>query len=255
MINLRRTLYQLRFTNLAYWRNPSSALFTFAFPLMFLVIFTALLGRHTFMLDGRLVHQTTYYVAAMASYGLISACYVNLAMVMTFQRDQGILKRVQGTPMPSMAHLAARVIHALAVAALLVILTAAFGRIVYQADLPTGMALLRFVVMFLVGALSFSALAFAVSSIIPNADAAPALVNITIMPLLFLSGIFIPLGDHAPTWVTWVGKLFPVRHFAAGMQAGFLGTAFNWSDVGVVALWGAVGLAVAARRFDAEPRV
>ena len=254
MINLRRTLYQLRFTNLAYWRNPSSALFTFAFPLMFLVIFTALLGRHTFTLDGRLVHQTTYYVAAMASYGLISACYVNLAMVMTFQRDQGILKRIQGTPMPSMAYLAARVIHALAVAALLVVLTAAFGRVFYQADLPTGMALARFVAMFFVGALSFSALAFAVSSIIPNADAAPALVNITIMPLLFLSGIFIPLGDNTPSWVNWVGKFFPVRHFAAGMQSGFLGTAFSWSDVGIVAIWGAVGLVVAARRFDAEPR-
>ena len=97
MINLRRTLYQLRFTNLAYWRNPSSALFTFAFPLMFLVIFTALLGRHTFMLDGRLVHQTTYYVAAMASYGLISACYVNLAMVM------GLIP-VGGVPLPLVSH-------------------------------------------------------------------------------------------------------------------------------------------------------
>ena len=156
--------------------------------------------------------------------------------------------------MPSMAYLAARVIHALLVAALLVVLTAAFGRVFYQADLPTGLALARFVVMFFVGALSFSAMAFAVSSIIPNADAAPALVNITIMPLLFLSGIFIPLGDHTPTWIVWVGKFSPVRHFAAGMQSGFLGTAFNWNDVAVVTLWGALGLALAARRFDAEPR-
>jgi ABC-2 type transport system permease protein len=255
VINLRRTFYQLRYTNLAYWRNPSSALFTFAFPLMFLVIFTSLLGRHTFMLNGHLTHQTTYYVAAMASYGLISACYVNLAMVMTFQRDTGILKRVQGTPMPPAAYLAARVLHALAVAGLLIVITAAFGRVFYQADMPTGLALMRFVAMFLVGALSFSALAFAVSSIIPNADAAPAVVNITIMPLLFLSGIFIPLGDHTPTWIVWVGKFFPVRHFAEGMQSGFLGTAFRWSDVAVVAIWGMLGLVVAARRFNVEPRV
>ena len=38
------TLRQVRFTNKSFWRNPASAFFTFAFPLMFLVIFTALLG-------------------------------------------------------------------------------------------------------------------------------------------------------------------------------------------------------------------
>ncbi len=253
MINLRRTLAQLRYTNLAYWRNPSSALFTFAFPLMFLVIFSALLGQHTFMLDGRLVHQTTYYVAEMSSYGLISACYLNLSIAVSFQREQGVLKRIQGTPLPSWVYLAARVLHALGVAVVLVAITALFGRLVLQADLPTGFALARFVVMFFVGALSFSALAFAVSTFVPNADAAPALINISIMPLLFLSGIFIPLGDHTPAWITWTGQIFPVRHFAAGMQSGFLGTAFNWGDVGVVALWGGLGLLIAARRFRLEP--
>ena len=61
------TLTQMRYVNKAFWRNPASAFFTFAFPLMFLVIFTALLGGGQVRIGGHLVHQSAYYVAAMAS--------------------------------------------------------------------------------------------------------------------------------------------------------------------------------------------
>ena len=74
------------------------------------------------------------------------------------------------------------------------------------------------------------------------------------MPLLFLSGIFIPFGNATPSWILWVARLFPVRHFAAGLQAGFLGTPFDWVDVAVVAAWGAFGLDLAVRFFSWEPR-
>jgi ABC-2 type transport system permease protein len=245
---------QVRFTNKAFWRNPASAFFTFAFPLMFLVIFTALLGNGEVLLGGKLVKQTTYYVAAMSAFAVISACYTNIAISVTFQRDGGILKRARGTPMPGWGYLAARVIHAMLMALLLVVITAAFGRAFYSATIPVGGTLLRFVLMLLVGSASFCALGLALTSIIPNADASPAVVNATILPLLFLSGVFIPLGDNAPNWIVWVGRIFPVRHFADGMQAGFLGTPFRWTDLLAVALWGTAGLVVAARWFSWEPR-
>jgi ABC-2 type transport system permease protein len=246
---------QVRYTNKAFWRNPASAFFTFAFPLMFLVIFTALLGNghvrltHTFS-----VRASTYYVSAMASFAVITACYTNVAMNVTFQRDLGILKRTRGTPMPSAVYLGARVAHALLVAILLVVITVLFGRLFYSAQVPSGMTLLRFAVMLLVGAGAFAGLAFAISGAIPNSDAAPAVVNASILPLLFLSGIFIPIGVNSPAWIRWVAKIFPVGHFAQAMQAGFLGTRFHWSDVLVVALWGVGGLLVATRTFTWEPR-
>ena len=248
------TASQLRNVNRAYWRNPSAAFFTFAFPLMFLVIFTSLLGSGKVEIGPHLVHQSTYYVAAMAAYGLISAAYVNVAITIAFQRDSGILKRVRGTPLPSSVYFGARVAHALLVAVLLVAITSAFGRLFYSADLPSGATLVKFGVMLLVGAAAFNSLAFAVTTIIPNADASPAIVNATILPLLFLSGIFIPIGNHAPAWIVWVARVFPVRHFAAGMQSGFIGTAFHWSDVLVVGAWGVAGLLLAVRGFSWEPR-
>jgi ABC-2 type transport system permease protein len=247
------TLAQMRYVNKAFWRNPASAFFTFAFPLMFLVIFTALLGGGTVLLGGHLVHQSTYYVAAMGAFAVITVCYNNTAIGLTFQRDAGVLKRTNGTPLPSAVFFAAKVLHALLVSLLLVAITVTFGKVVYQADMPTGGPLFQFLVILMVGAASFCALGFAITAVIPNADAAAPIVNATILPLLFLSGVFIPLGDNAPGWITWVARIFPVKHFADGIQAGFLGTAFHWSDVLIVGVWGVVALLVALRYFSWEP--
>jgi len=251
---LRLTGVQLRYVNKAFWRNPASAFFTFAFPLMFLVIFTALLGHSTVEIGTRSVDTSTYYVASMACFSVITACFNNIASAVSFQREDGILKRAHGTPLPSAAFLGARIVHAVIVAVLLVAITAAFGRAVYQADVPTGLTLARFIVALLVGAAAFCALGLAATAVIPNADAAAPIVNAIILPIEFLSGIFIPFGNTTPAWVLWLARVFPVRHFVQAMEAGFLGTPFRWTDVLVVAAWGIGGMLLAVRFFTWEPR-
>jgi ABC-2 type transport system permease protein len=92
-------------------------------------------------------------------------------------------------------------------------------------------------------------------------------VNATILPLLFLSGIFFPIGDDAPAWIKAVSNIFPIRHFFEAMVNGFLGNLtvstpggpvrvfpFDWWDLAVVAIWGVVGLLLAVRYFSWEPR-
>jgi ABC-2 type transport system permease protein len=207
------TLFQLRYVNKAFWRNPASAFFTFTLPLMFLIIFTALLGSGRLLLGGRMVHQSTYYVAAMGAFSVITACYNNLAVSLCFQRDAGILKRTNGTPLPGGVYFSARVLHALGVAVLLVAITVGFGRLVYQAEVPTGASLARFLVILTVGAMSFCALGFAITAAIPNTDAAAPIVYATILPLLFLSGIFIPMGDNTPAWGC-AGAILTMRYFS-----------------------------------------
>ncbi len=248
------TTSQIRYVNKSFWRNPASAFFTFAFPLMFLVIFTSLLGHYTVQIGTRSVSSATYYVASMATFAVITACYNNIAIQLTFQRDAGVLKRTNGTPLPSSAFLGARIVHALLISVLLVAITAAFGSALYGASIPTGLTLVRFLIMLVVGAASFCALGLAVTAAIPNAEASAAIVNATILPLLFLSGIFIPFGNNTPSWILWIARVFPVKHFADGMQAGFLGTPFHWSDVLVVAAWGLAGLLLAVRFSSWEPR-
>ncbi len=142
-----------------------------------------------------------------------------------------------------------------------------FGKAFYDGTFPMGTALLEFTLTFLVGALSFAALALALTGVIPNADAAPPIVNAAILPLLFLSGIFIPLGDDAPSWIRFIGAVFPVKHFADAMRAAYLSKVvvqtpvgpvhafvFAWSDLLVIALWGVAGLVLASRYFSWEPR-
>lgn len=253
MSTLVLTFSQIRYVNKAFWRNPSRAFFTFAFPLMFLVIFTSLLGNGTVHIGALSVKSSTYYVAAMASFAVITACYNNMAIAVSVQRDSGILKRIDGSPLPKGSFLGSRILHALLVAVLLVIVTAAFGQAFYSADIPSGILLFRFLVMLMVGAAAFCALGLAITALIPNADASAPIVNATILPLLFLSGIFIPIGNTTPSWILWIARIFPIRHFASGMQAGFVGTPFDWTDVLVVAGWGVAGLLLAIRFFRWEP--
>jgi ABC-2 type transport system permease protein len=248
------TFSQLRYVNKAYWRSPAQAFFAIVYPLMFLVIFTSIFRSSNVQFGASRVNEATFYVPAMAALAVITICFNNIAAAVTFQRDSGVLKRVDGTPLPSASFFGARILHAVLVAVLLVIITAAFGRAFYSADIPTGVTLLRMLVILVVGAAAFCSLGFAISSFIPNADAALPIVNVIILPLLFLSGVFIPLGNNPPAWMAWVGRIFPVRHFLSGMQAGFLGGPFSWTDVLIVAAWGLAGLLLAIRFFRWEPR-
>lgn len=248
------TLSQLHYVNKAYWRNPAAAFFAVAYPLMFLVIFTAIFRNSDVQFGAGRVNEATYYVPGIAALAVITVCFNNIAVAITFQRDSGVLKRTNGTPLPSAVFFGARILHAMLVSVLLVVITAAFGHIFYNADIPSGAALFRTLVMLIVGSAAFCALGFAMASIIPNADASLPIVNAVILPLLFLSGVFIPLGNDAPTWMMWIGRIFPVHHFLTAMQAGFLGGPFDWTDVVVVAVWGIGGLVFAMRFFRWTPR-
>ena len=92
-------------------------------------------------------------------------------------------------------------------------------------------------------------------------------MNAAILPLLFLSGIFFPLDDNTPEWIVFIGNVFPVKHFVDAMRSAYLSKVvvptpagpihafpFDWSDLLVIALWGVIGLALAARYFSWEPR-
>jgi len=248
------TLRQLKYTNRAFWRNPASAFFTFAFPLMFLVIFTAIFSGKTDTSFGR-VNISTYYIPAIATFSIITATYTNLAVSVTFLREAGTLKRVRGTPMPAVSYLTARIIHAILMAILLVVIVTAFGVAFYHAHI-TARPLPAFIVTIVVGAACFSALGLALTSRIPNADAAPAIVNASILPLLFLSGVFIALPKHT-TWYVALAKVFPVYHFARAMLSAFflpVGSGFQGFDLLIMGIWGVAGLAAAVWRFSWEPR-
>ncbi|MDP9343147.1 MAG: ABC transporter permease [Actinomycetota bacterium] len=252
MSDLGLVLRQVRYVNKSFWRNPASAFFTFAFPLMFLVIFTAIFGGTQDTPFGT-IKASNYYIPAIGAFSIITATYTNLAISATFLRDAGILKRVRGTPLPGWAYMIGRILHAILASFLLVGIVVAFGVAFYGASVPTG-RLLPFILTIVVGAASFAALGLAVTAIVPNADAAPAVVNATVLPLLFLSGVFFALPSGNP-WFVVVAKLFPIYHFAHAMLSSYFGSGNGWEgfDLLILAVWGLAGAILAVRFFRWEP--
>ena len=257
MRDVKLALRQVWYINLAFFRNPASMFFTFVFPLMFLVIFSVLFGNGQVRVSPtQTVRVATFYVPAIAVFSVITACYTNIAMSLTFSRDEGVLKRIHGSPLAVWSYMSARIVHAIAIAIVLVVLCGAFGAVFYGATLPTT-TLPAFALTLIVGAATFCALGVAVTSAIPNADASPAVVNGTILPLLFISNVFIPL-QNPPQWLDIVGKIFPVRHFADALIGSYFqlsGSGLHTNDLLMLAAWGLGGVIVGARFFQWEPRV
>jgi len=250
------TLKQLRYENRAFWRNPAAAFFTFAFPLMFLVIFNLLFGSREIGPPGQPITTSTFYVPAISAFSIIGATFTNLAISLSFSRDLGILKRVRGTPLPAWVYMVGRIVHSVLLSLLLVVVVTMFGALFYDVEVPTQTMPAVFVAL-VVGGGAFCALGLAMTAVIPNADASPAVVNGTILPLLFISDVFIPL-EEAPEWLVTLGDIFPVKHLSTAMQTAFnpftTGSGFEWGDLAVISLWGVAGLVLAVRFFSWEPR-
>jgi ABC-2 type transport system permease protein len=237
----------------SYWRNPVAAGFTFAFPLLFLVIFVAIYGNDTVTIEGGQVHYAQFYVPSIVSFGLISACYTNLAATITHRRESGILKRVRGTPLSPTTYLAGIALNSAIVAVILSTLVIILGLLAYDVTFPGRYLGLVFTAV--LGACCFGSVGVAVSTFIPNEDAAPAIINFIIFPLLFVSGTFSPVRDG--TALARLADIFPVRHLNQQMLAVFnpfaSGTGIVATDTLVLALWTVIGVVVAVRRFRWEP--
>ena len=249
-------LRQLRYENRAFWRNPTAAFFTVVFPLIFLVIFNLLFGNEQLQVPGGVVNTSTFYVPAIAALSVINGSFTGLAMSVSMARDQGLLKRTRGTPLPAWAFLFGKVAHMTLVALALVAGVTAAGALFYGVDVPTG-TLPAFVATLAVGAAAFSMLGLAVTAFIPNADAAPAVVNGTVLPLLFISDVFIPPGQ-APEWLITFADVFPLKHLSGALQTVFnpfeSSAGFEPVDLAVMTAWGVGGLLIALRFFSWEPR-
>lgn len=240
---------QLAYEQRMFWRNPGAVFFTLGLPVLMLVIFISLNGSDT-VGDGR--SFGAYFVPGMLVFGLINSTYGYVATKLVTRRDSGLLKRVRATPLPLPVLLAAAVANAVAVAVAITALVLTTGRVFYGVALPArwGLAL----TVLAVGAVSFAALGLALATFIPNPDAADPIVFATILPLLFVSGVFDEVP--APSVLNQIAQVFPVRHL---FQAA-LATTRNTHDghpyrhLLVVAGWGAAGAVVAVRRFRWEMR-
>ena len=207
--------------------------------------------------SGMSASGSTFYIPAIITLSVINSSYTGLAMQVTVLRDSGFLKRVYGTPLPVWLFLASKIIHLTFVGIILILIVSLFGSLFYGVTLPSNTAASA-VCSIILGLFAFSSLGLAITTVIPNANAAPAIVNASVIPLLFVSDVFIPL-ENAPDWMVYISAIFPVHHLARMLLSAFdpfaTGSGFELDHIAIVGIWGVAGLIIAIKQFSWEPRI
>lgn len=244
--------HQLHFDLLIFRRNPAGTFFTVVLPLIFLVIFTSIFGNNTLENGAKVA---TLYVPGILTLAIVSATAVNAAITMTTRRERGVLKRVRGTPVPPWIFVLSQAFAGFVIALVMTVIITAVGRVFYGVELQLE-TLPSLLISLLVGAMSFSAIGLALTTIITSEDAAPAVTNAIFLPLYFVSGVFIP-DSEVPEWVGAVGNLFPVSHLNQALQESFdpfaQGAAWPANHWLVIAGWGAVCAVITLKTFRWTP--
>jgi ABC-2 type transport system permease protein len=249
---LRRDLglvgWQIRYEQRAFWRNRSRGIFTFVFPLMFLVIFASLdKGGHIASLGG--IAYDDFLIPGILAYAVITTTFVNLAISTAMLRDNGVLKRMQGTPLPRWGYVAARIGSSAVVMGLLSLLVIVAGAAVWGLNVRLE-ALPGIVVALLLGTATFTTLGIGIVRFMRNADSAPVIVNVMVLPLTFISDIWYPTNT-LPSALRSIASVFPIKNLAVALQYGFdprhHGLVFDGAALRNLAVWAVLGTVLMLR--------
>ncbi|MDQ3676223.1 MAG: ABC transporter permease [Actinomycetota bacterium] len=243
---LALTWRQYRLERKMFWRNPSAAFFNFVLPLLFLALFGAIFAGSQGDLD--------IIVPGIAGMSIMTTTFVALAMNMVFLREQGVLKRLRGTPLPSGAYLGGLAAHAVTNTAIQLSIVIGAGALVFDIGLPEQWVGLAIFVA--AGVACFASLGVALSHAIPNFDSAPAYVNAIFLPVIVISGVFYD-ADSAPAVLRDIAQALPLTHLIDGLSAAMVtGAAFtdHLSDLAIVLIWAVAGAVLAVRGFSWEAR-
>lgn len=232
-----------------------AAFFTIMLPLGMMVIFNIVFTGSVGDPNGEGIQLTfaEFFVPAMACFSAASATYTNLAIATTFNREEGILKRVRATPLPPGFYIMSAVISAIWVAFISTVLLLAIGILAYDVDIIYR-RLHWVAIFFVVGVMAFSFLGLALASFVKTVRSAPAATNATILPLAFISGIFFTL-DSAPEWIKIVGSIFPLKGFVEGFRAGFAESldSVSFVNLAILVAWGVAGFIYMLKSFKWVP--
>jgi len=255
LLGLALAVRQVGYEQRSFWRNRTRAFFSFLFPIIFLVLFASLYGGETLERHGG-IDYNVFFVPGILAYGVIMATFGNLAVDIAVIRENGVLKRVRGTPLPNWAFLAGRIGSAVVAAAAVTTVMLAIGSVVYgvhvRPETLPGLAL-----SLALGTACFSALGVGVQRVVRNAEAAPVVANVLVLPLTFISGVWGPM-DGTPEWLRRLADFFPVKPLADALQVAFdprtPAPGIVGHDLAALGVWTAVGVLAAIRFLRTELR-
>lgn len=242
--------YQLR----VLVRSPLGSFATLIVPLMVLLAVN-LLYKDTRLPSRGDIPYTQFFTPAMIAFAVLNACYTSVISQVTLARDEGILKRIRCTPLPPWIYMTGRLCSTGLVAGVSAVVVVAVGAWVYDFEVIWA-AVPAVLLTLAVGMFCFCAVALAVTVLVPRADAAFPVAWGTILPLCFISDVFIPM-EGAPGWLRDVASFFPVRGFADDLETAFNPVhgshALQAGHLELLAVWGVAAAAFALVAFRWEP--
>jgi ABC-2 type transport system permease protein len=243
-------LRELRTDQRLFWRSREAAFFTFLLPIVLLVLLGSVYGDED-AIDG--MRASTYLLAGLLGYGVVSTAFASLAISLVIRRESGVLKRIRGTPLPNSVYLAALVASTLLIVALEAAAQLAVGRLVLDADWPTGPGALALALA--LGSLSFAALGLALTGAIRSAEGSSAVVNAVYLPATFICGVFFSV-DSLPRVLEALAGVLPLTYLLELIRDGFVEGRVDASSEALAVLlgWGVLGAVLAVRLFRWEPR-
>ena len=222
-LGVRRIGIELR----QFFRDKDSAVFTFALPMLLLVVFGSVFN--TDIAPG--VTFSQYFVAGMIASGVIYTAFQNLAINIPMERDDGTLKRLQGTPMPRSSYFIGKVGLTVLVYIVQVALLLLIGVLFFGLDLPDSAAKWwTFTWISVLGLISCTLAGIAFSSVPRSGRSASALVTPIVLVLQFTSGVFF-VFSQLPGWMQGFASLFPLKWLTQGMRSVFLPDTFAAEEV------------------------
>lgn len=196
-----------------------------------------------------------FFVPSLSAFSVASATYTNLGVTLAIARDDRILKRVRGTPLPSWVFMMSAILSAIWIAFISAVVMLTVGILVFDVDIIFGQ-LPWMAAFFVVGVFVFSILGIAVANLIPSGRAAPAVTNATILPLAFISDIYI-YSDSQPGWLQAIARIFPLKNFAEGFRLSFDQSiqGVGLENMGIMLMWGGAGIYFMLNYFIWVPKV
>lgn len=242
-------VHQLRFEQKVFWRSREAAVFVFVFPLLLYALLGSVYGDE---IDGE--PATDVLLAGLFGYGAANTALAGLAIILVTRRETGVLKRLRATPLQPATYLAAVLLSTLATFALQAVALLALGRLAFGASMPENP--LGFAGAIVLGVACFAGLGVGAASLIRSAEGVSAAVNVVVLPMAFLSGSFGPTRDF-PAVLQAVADILPLTYLLRIVNGVYLDGDSLFADptaLLVVLAWGAIGVAIALRRFGWMPR-
>jgi ABC-2 type transport system permease protein len=247
---VRLFLHEVKTEQVLFWRNREAAFFTFFLPVIFFLVFGSIYGNDTISE----VHGAAFLEAGMIGYGVASTAFAGLAITMVIRRESGVLKRIRATPLPPWTYLLAVLVSTFITFLVEAVLLIGLGRILFSVGLPTRPFSLF--VALLIGAAAFAAMGLGLTSVVRSAEGSSAVVNFVYLPMAIISGTFFSPNKY-PAFLRAIADVLPLTYFTKLTRDVMVRHHHLWSEtgsIGVVLLWGVIGIVAAIRGFRWQPR-